>query len=109
MVGVNRALIRFCPSSQARDSGLDTLQKKKKMKSKQKELNEHPITGSDLAIGSGNNGVLQGHLVTRARNVFTARRHCLAHDTVATCHARSRHKCPTLDQPLSRHKVSVAT
>ena len=61
-VRVNRALVRIRPSGRVGDSGRDTFTKnkknKKQMKSKQKELNEHPGTGSDPPIGSDRNGVL---------------------------------------------------
>ena len=60
-VGVNRAPIRIRPSGRARDSGRNTFTKKKKkkqMKNKQKELNEHPETGSDPLIKLDRKGVL---------------------------------------------------
>ena len=58
-VGVNRAPVRIHPSGRARDSGRDTFTKKK-MKSKQKELNEHLETGSDPPIGSDRKGGTTG-------------------------------------------------
>ena len=60
-VGVNRASVRIHLSGLAGDSGRDTFTKKK-MKSKQKELNEHLGTGSDPPIRSDRKGVLQGPL-----------------------------------------------
>ena len=59
MVEVNRAQVRIRHSGRARDLGRDTFEKEnKQMKSKQKELNEHPGSSSDPPIGSDLKGVL---------------------------------------------------
>ena len=54
-----------CKPNMAGDSGRDTLQKEnnKQMKNKQKELNEHPGTGSNPPIGSDRKGVLHIGLI----------------------------------------------
>ena len=71
MVGVNRAPVQILPSSRVGDSGHNNFTKKK-IKSKQKELNEHPGTGSDPPIGSDQKGVVQqGSLLGDSRSVFS--------------------------------------
>ena len=61
-VEVNQALVRIRSSGHAGDSSRYTFTKKKQtnkqMKSKQKELNEHPGIGSDPPIGLDRKGVL---------------------------------------------------
>ena len=61
-VGVNRAPVRIRQSGRVGDSGRNTLkikQTNKQMKSKQKELNEHPGTGSDPLFRLNRKGMLQ--------------------------------------------------